>query len=545
MWKCEDKPAQSAPIQVNNAEINKEKTSSNNDKNQKTTAVEIDKKLENVTLKNNVDQTLFPHIIVTHIGRICHSPIEYVKHVIQYRSESRMIQISGDKFNIFREYINLNRIFYIPDHVKLVGTITKTQNIFFPPNHVIHFNDTRFSTTGVISWTYKHDGTVFINPLSKSSVQDLSEYVDNVLSYMERTVTQLTLYNMEKNKYGDTVNVMYDGVSEPLEILEKRYINTLFHEQTNALWNMIKTINYYPEEYRKMGQAPQVNLLFHGPPGTGKSTFAYRVAMATKRHIINIKLSRYNRTELMKVFTKPQIKTTSYQPSDVIYVLDEFDKDIDRLILRQTGNQQQCDMVEKLITNTVNTWSSNKLSPIDEKCSSKTSTQEHNTPPSPVPSTSTTAPQNSVEKTEDSSQLRRNIKDIGTMIEEVTQAYDKVTNMGDDVLSLYDLLTIFQGSVPVEGTIILAMTNKYEYLCEKCPQLFRPGRLTPVHFGNFDRSMLNHVSQYYFNRQLHELPDTVNLQPSAVIDMVVKSMLGTHNPEQQYDQFLRYLKTLY
>ena len=143
-----------------------------------------------------------------------------------------------------------------------------------------------------------------------------------------------------------------------IETLEKRYINTLFHEQTDSLWNMIKTIHYTPKNIEKSGNHLVSISSYTGPPGTGKSTFAYRVAMATKRHIINVKISKYNRIELINLFNKPQIRMTTYSPKHVIYVLDEFDVDLDHLSYRQNGRKRQTELANEVIVNTMKMWTS-------------------------------------------------------------------------------------------------------------------------------------------------------------------------------------------
>ena len=71
------------------------------------------------------------------------------------------------------------------------------------------------------------------------------------------------------------------------------------------------------------------------------------------------------------------------------------------------------------------------------------------------------------------------INNLEKVIESMTKAYDKIGAMEGDMVTLTDLLTVFQGAVPVEGCIIIAMTNKYEELTELCPTLFRAGRFVP------------------------------------------------------------------
>ena len=62
-------------------------------------------------------------------------------------------------------------------------------------------------------------------------------------------------------------------------------------------------------------------------------------------------------------------------------------------------------------------------------------------------------------------------------------------------------ITICQGAVPIEGCIIIAMTNKYEEMKLKCLALFWAGRLTPIHFGNFNIHIVNKISRHYYDIQ--------------------------------------------
>jgi len=57
--------------------------------------------------------------------------------------------------------------------------------------------------------------------------------------------------------------------------------------------------------------------------------------------------------------------------------------------------------------------------------------------------------------------------------------------------------------------------------------------------------MLNNVSKHYFNRTLPSLSsDKVDLQPSAVIEAVIKTILETSDCEQQYQLFLHRLNAI-
>ena len=101
---------------------------------------------------------------------------------------------------------------------------------------------------------------------------------------------------------------------------------------------------FHPDQSRnteEIGQAPRLNVLAHGPPGTGKSTFAYRVARALQRHVINVDLrvlkSKY---DIYKQFLKPQLQSTSIPPSSCVFVLEEFDITVKHLYQQKKIREQ-------------------------------------------------------------------------------------------------------------------------------------------------------------------------------------------------------------
>ena len=78
---------------------------------------------------------------------------------------------------------------------------------------------------------------------------------------------------------------------------------------------------------------------------------------------------------------------------------------------------------------------------------------------------------------------------------------NKVTIFSDfNEFKIGDLLELLQGPVQLEGQIVIATTNHYDKIKEICPALFRPGRLTPIHFDYLDRKSLDQMSEFYFGQ---------------------------------------------
>jgi uridine kinase len=269
----------------------------------------------------------------------------------------------------------------------------------------------------------------------------------------------------------NVIQQIYDGVKEDFEILEKTYIASFFHPHKDAIWSPIKQLAINPKMYTDLGQEPQVNLLLYGPPGTGKSNFAYRVARTLNRHIVSLDMSSSSKVDLYQIMTKPHFNGTYHLPSDVVFVLDEFDTTVSALFERQ---KQLNTIKEELFK-----YQTSDKSETSDK--SKTDEQM--------------------------SKRKQYLLDMRSSL--------------DGQLVLRDLLELLQGATPRSGCIIIATTNKYKEIKEMCPELFRPGRLTPTYFGYFDYKMIQEVSQYYFQKELEIPSKEVSLCPAEVMLKVI------------------------
>lgn len=92
-----------------------------------------------------------------------------------------------------------------------------------------------------------------------------------------------------------------------------------------------------------------------------------------------------------------------------------------------------------------------------------------------------------------------------------------------------DYLNVFQGPVPIDGRIIIATTNNYEKIKKICPELFRPGRLTPVYFGYPTRKIIEEITQYYFDKEIDiQIPDVLEISTSQIIEICMDAQ---HNDD--------------
>lgn len=466
--------------------------------------------------------------------KVCKNILDYVQNVLMYKFETGIrnneTKLTGNNFIMYTKYINMNKDFYY-DEQNLISLDDEVKvNIFFEANKTFKFYDTRFNVSGFISWK---DKTISMRNCQMSQAYSFKEYLIDVSKFLNEATTnanKIILYKVERTRGGGKSYVMYNGPVLSQVELEQTYIHTLFHPEMRSLWEHIKTINYEPDKIRALGQAPRINLLLYGPPGTGKSTFAYRVAMATKRHIMNIKLSAVKKDELLTLFSTPKIETQECKPKDIVYVLDEIDVEIDKMMFKQKRQEEQCKMTKETITKLIDSTLSDK----NRGCQ-----QQGNAPVIVVGNDDKKQMSPSQPPDSQVKSALEMINNLEKVIDSMTKAYDKIGGLEGEMVTLADLLTVFQGAVPIEGCIIVAMTNRYEELTQLCPALFRAGRLSPVQFEHFDMKMLSDVVKMYFGQEIkYETNHQLEIPPSEIMEIITPAMIQHHT----YDQFIVKLK---
>jgi hypothetical protein len=370
---------------------------------------------------------------------------------------------------------------------------------------VIGFADPNFDITGTYCWRVSIE-KVTLTGVSGSATEQVvrlpfievriaqpskklkrpSDYLDEIEKWTATEKEKTKVLWMAKVIHDPsgmvcTTYKLYDGLKQSMAELERRYIDTFFQNDKHRLWNLIKTIDRDPESILTLGQFPQAGFLLHGPPGTGKSSFAYRVAMSLSRHIMSIDIRTLpNRGTLYQLMRKPYINNKQCSPKDVVFVFDEFDLTVKELARRQSIN-----------SNIMNKWMTDvtRFESKFEPLSSGTDDQRK--------------------------------KNLGAM------KLSAAGFGGDDDVQLNDLLEIFQGVVPSHQFLAFATTNCFDELKDLCPPLFRPGRLTPVHFDHFDCRTIDQLARFYFNKPINwdeKTPDDLRLCPSQIVEALCESV---------------------
>lgn len=322
-------------------------------------------------------------------------------------------------------------------------------------------------------------------------IQKISNYIDDlsknhlILNYCKMIGSKRHIVNF------------YDSTKETLEHLELKFMKPFFHQEKDRLWSVIKNSNINPSYYNDRGQTSRTSLLLYGPPGTGKSTLVYRIAMCLHRNIMSIDLNGLSKLEAYQLLQTPGLHfsgCTSYK--DVIFLFEEFDILIKNLQLKEEKNKYSQD---NYYFNMMEYYKCYKYKGEKDKNDNNTQTNG---------------------KKETSFTHERDNND----------------------LTLRDLLEIFQGPIPFENMIMIANTNKFDEIKSICPELFRPGRMTPVYFGYIDSTTMQDISLYYFKKKLSiKLPDTMTISTSQIIELAFEALTQSND---QFEYFSNKLNIL-
>ena len=186
-----------------------------------------------------------------------------------------------------------------------------------------------------------------------------------------------------------------------------------------------------------------LGLILHGPPGTGKSTFAYRIAHSLCRHIVSLCLSDFinHKDRLYEIFFGET--DHEFTTKNTVFILEEFDEFIDA-IENQTISVKTLD-----------------------------------------------------------------------------KSIQKINMNSENSLSIQDMLQILQGPVPNDGMIIIATTNHFEKIREKCPALVRPGRLTPYLFDYLDWGHFSELVEFFFGCPPTMDPVKISLSTAEITQIAI------------------------
>ena len=444
----------------------------------------------------------------------------FLLNTVRYNTKYTTIKLfNGRDVEIFKDYIIYNPKIFTDLSELNIGDVddewSRRNNSPSFSNSIIGdydipqaFKDTNFDVEGLVTWrkfkkTFKDQNKnsenkemfdnewIHIYPEfkidKKLSKINFVSYLGKINSYVSAkndntsTLTSTKVFFKDTKCDSNHVVTFYKGPKTSLKERKKTFIDSFFHKEKKRLWNTLKNVHYHPEKYESYGQSPRINLLLHGPPGSGKSSMIFRLARCLERDIISIDLrDTDSKKQIYQIIQRPVVNGCNGQAKDVIIVLEEIDMAIkelnNRSMLKDKLNIALSSTYDKIIND---------------------------------------------DKDDDISKLNR-----------VRSEYPS------ERFVLRDLLDIFQGTIPVNGSIIIATTNKFNEIKNICPELFRNGRMTPVYFGYLDKKYIQKMSKYYFGRELDiKLKDKPNIPTSTIVELAMEMKIMYDDKNEAFDHF--------
>lgn len=255
-----------------------------------------------------------------------------------------------------------------------------------------------------------------------------------------------------------------------------RSFDNVFFQERNHVRNRTRFFLDNRAWYDKKGIPYTLGFMFHGPPGTGKTSSVKAIANEGRRHIINVQLSEIKtKAQLQHLFFNDEIhvyngtNTEKYTIpiSERLYVIEDIDAMGDTVLRRE--------------------WKK----------------------PQPVVPKS---------KTEEDAWLAR----------------EKETEK--ETLDLSFLLNLLDGTLEANGRILIITTNFPERIDKA---LIRPGRIDMiVHFKKCNREVLREMANSFYEAEL-ALPDDPSLDdkwtPAEVNQILFRNF---ENPQTALDELV-------
>jgi len=272
--------------------------------------------------------------------------------------------------------------------------------------------------------------------------------------FMNKCVTRYKEYTKDltrNNQYYFTFRELDDDLIlfDEFNFLSNRNFNNIYFENKKEILEQLNFFLENKEWYDLHGIPHTLGLLFHGLPGCGKTSTIKAIANKTRRHIIEIPLSRVKSyQELLNIFNTTEINQKEIPIDQRIYIFEDFDCLLD--IVQSRDNNKE-------------TTVKNKNEPQNQKLDqilSHLSTDDKN----------------------NSSKYKKN-------------------NSEKDGLKLSHILNVFDGLLEMPGRIIIITTNHHEKIDKA---LLRPGRIDrKIEFKKCTSNILKKITSDFFISSLN------------------------------------------
>lgn len=353
----------------------------------------------------------------------------------------------------------------------------------------------------------KHDAKYYFDKITEEYTNYVEEETMKKLSYVYLDIDNNRNQDGQKRCRIDTQSVVYFDSTKNKN--SANIFDSYFHNDKKQLMKLIDSIK--PEYFNrsdKFQRVPQLGMILHGPPGTGKSDMVRRMGIYLKRHVVVLDMLKIPKSRLIALLRNPWDDNEDLTTEKFIFYLDEFDAMIVELKRRET-------LVKKLEMDKETTFSHGPSDKLMELLK----------------------------------------KDKNAEID------DKVSEYAN-FITYSELLGILQGLIPLEQIIFVATTNNLDTIKELCSKnnnvgeekkdsvvrksmyaeenndcaLIRHGRLTPFLCDYFNGKTIKEICKFYFDK-VPEISD--DAKPNIINTQIMHWVENYYDEPDGYELFLQ------
>ena len=301
-----------------------------------------------------------------------------------------------------------------------------------------------------------------------TSLYDMKEYIIKIKEdYLKKLEisrnTHKFIYTLMKTKHEDNRLECWD---EDV-FTTTRSFNNMFFDGKDKIMDQINFFVNNRDWYCEKGIPYTLGVGLYGPPGTGKTSFIKALANYTGRHIISLSLKTIKtRRQLIEFFFEDRYnnnnKKHSIGFSNKIIVIEDIDAQGDIVLERKKKTQTE--------TN------ANAINSIIKTIIDSNSDVENAIP--------TVA------------------NDSSTVVSDVKASTAFLKQPDEDLITLDDILGLWDGIKETDGRILVISSNHYEKLD---PALTRPGRIDiPLEMKNASKNVIRDMYAHLYNETIDE-----------------------------------------
>ena len=304
------------------------------------------------------------------------------------------------------------------------------------------------------------------------------------------------------------------------KLSDARSFDSFFHPEKASILNLVDQFQQKQGKFAIQGYPQKLGFLLHGPPGTGKTSFIKALAQYTKRHIVNIPLSKIKtNADLQAIMFDQRVliaggeagASSPLPHNRVIFILEDVDA-ASSVVQRRDGQApKQLDDKTKAQNEANLAAAETVMLAAALKASMAESKAESKADPSGSDSVKDGSKDGSIDLVEagndgptasvasgggvggDSAPFSDEIDFCGPVSLKTLLGGKEDTT---DKLNLASLLNVLDGVVDTPERIVIMTTNHPEKLD---PALIRPGRINrKVFLGNVKLNEAKMMVRHYF-----------------------------------------------